>query len=375
MNFSMSQDQQEYRNEVLNFAKNHLKPKSFNVGFQQEMWDAISEFGLFGLSIDEEYDGLKESYLTAAIAYESLGYGCEDNGFVFAVTNHVWVALNMISLYGNRALKDKYIAKMMSGKLIGAFALSEAEAGSDALNMAMTAEKKGDKFIVNGSKMFISNGSVADVFLVIARTESASPNKFTCFVVDRSMKGLKTGPEIEKMGLHSCPMAELILEDCEVPKENILGGFGMGYALMLSALEWERIFEFAPHVGAMKRIMERCIEHSIKRRQFGKAIGEFDAVSHKIAEMRASIEMAKLMLYKAAWLKDEGKSAFLEASVFKLFVSENYVKLCQNAMQIFGAYGYAEEYGIERELRDALACTIYSGTTEIQKNTIYKLSI
>lgn len=375
MNFDINEEQQEFVSEVLKFSKTHLVPKSFDVPFQREMWDAISDFGLFALTIGEEYEGLGESYLTAALAYEALGYGCEDNGFIFAITNHVWVALNMISLYGNKKLKEKYMSQMIAGKQIGAFALSEAESGSDALNMSMTATKKEDHYILRGNKMFISNGSAADVFLVIAKMEGISPNKYTCFVVDRTMKGVTTGPDIKKMGLTSCPMAELILQDCEVPKENILGMPGMGYGLMLSALEWERIYEFAPHVGAMKRIMERCIEHATKRRQFGKAIGEFDSIAHKIADMRTSIEIAKLMLYKVAWMKDNGQSAFLEASMFKLYVSEHYVKLCQNALQIFGAYGYTEEYGIERELRDALGCTIYSGTTEIQKNTIYKLSI
>jgi alkylation response protein AidB-like acyl-CoA dehydrogenase len=334
------------------------------------LWDKLAEFGLFGLTIGEKYGGLNEDFLTAAVAYEALGYGCADNGLTFAATNHVFVALNLIYLYGSDFLKEKYIAKMMSGEWIGAFTLTEAQSGSDAFALSMNARKEGGSYILNGSKMFVSNGTIADVFIVAARVEDG---KFACFVVEKLFPGVSVGKEIEKMGLESCPFSEVTLQNCIVPEENVLGSAQLGYGIVTAALEWERIYEFAPHVGAMRRVLERCIKYANERIQYKQPISAFQAVSHKIADMKLAVETARLLLYKAAWLKDQKKSAFLEASMFKLYTSENYIKICKDALQIFGAYGYCKEYGIERELRDALACSIYSGTSEIQRNTIYQL--
>ncbi len=375
MDFNLTKEQKEYKQEVINFAKNKLNNKKYLEKFSYDMWKETADFGLFGLVIDEEYEGLNESYLTAAIVIEALGYGCKNNGFVFAVNNHIWVASNLINLYGSKVLKDKYLKDMVYGKKIGAIAITEAEAGSDSYNMAATAVEQGDNYILNGSKMFISNGPIADLFIVFAITGTEPRKKITAFVVDKNFPGVKIGKDIEKMGLGACPTSEVVLENCAVPKENILGKLHMGNIIMTEALEWERCYEFAPHVGAMERIKELCIEQALSRRQFGKSIGDNQAISHKIAEMETAIEMSKLMLYKIAWLKDQGKKAYKETSIFKLYVSENYIKTCRDAMQIFGAYGYTKEYDIERELRDALACSIYSGTNEMQKNTIYNMSV
>ena len=370
MDFSLMEEQEEYINEITDFAQRNLP---LSDAFNRDLWNKLAEFGLFSLNIGEDYDGLGESFLTAALAYEALGYGCADNGLTFAATNHVYVALNMIYLYGSKVLKDKYVKKMMDGKLIGAFALTEAESGSDALAMSMKAGKNdgaAGSYTLNGSKMFVSNGTIADVFIVAAVIENS---KIACFVVEKSFTGVTVGKEIEKMGLQSCPFSELTLKDCIVPEENILGSINLGQGLITAALEWERIYEFAPHVGAMRRVLESCVKYSGERFQFNRPISEFQAVSHKIADMKLAVETARLLLYKAAWLKDQNKSAFAEAAIFKLYTSENYVKICQDALQIFGAYGYCKEYEIERELRDALACTIYSGTSEMQRNTIYQL--
>ncbi|PEA06975.1 acyl-CoA dehydrogenase [Bacillus cereus] len=374
MDFSVTKEQKEYCREIIDFAREHLNDSRLYEEFSMDMWKKVSEFGLLGITVDETYGGLSESYTTAALAFESLGYACKNNGFIFVINNHIWVSQNLIHLYGSTKLKEKYLLDMVEGKKIGAIAITEAEAGSDALSMTMNAVENGDYFVLNGTKMFISNGPIADNFIVFAVTQEDPYKKITAFVVERNFAGVSTGEDIAKMGINACPTSELILDNVKVPKENILGKFNYGSTIMMAALEWERCFEFAPHVGVMQRVMEECIKQANGRRQFGKPIGENQAVSHKIAEMEVSIEMARLMLYKIAWLKDQGKSAYLETSIFKLFVSENYIKTCRDAMQIFGAYGYSKDYGMERELRDALATSIYSGTNEMQKNTIYNLS-
>jgi len=374
VDFNISKEQKQLRKETIKFALNNLNDNKYVEKFSREMWEKISNFGILGITVDEKYGGLNESYLTAAIVFEALGYACKNNGLIFVINNHIWVAQNLIYLYGSQVLKDKYLCDMTAGKRIGAIAITEAESGSDALSMTTMAVEDGDDYILNGSKMFISNGPIADIFIVFAVTQTEPNKRITAFVVEKNSEGLKIGSDIEKMGLGACPTSEIIFENCRVPKENILGRFNQGSILMTSALEWERVYEFVPHIGAMQRIMEKCIEHTKGRKQFGKSISEYQAVSHKIADMQVSIEMARLMLYKIAWLKDNNKTAFNETSIFKLYVSENYIKTCRDALQIFGAYGYTKEYEIERELRDALACSIYSGTNEMQKNTIFKIA-
>lgn len=373
MDFSITKEQKAYRQEIIDFARENLNDSRYLEEFSSEMWRSVSEFGLLGITLDEEYGGLGESYETAAIVFETLGYACKNNGFIFVINNHIWVSQNIIGLYGSKELKDKYLPIMVTGEKIGAIAITEAESGSDAFSMTTNAVEDGEDYILNGAKMFISNGPIADIFIVFAVTQE-TPKKITAFVVERDFEGVSTGKDIEKMGLNACPTSELILDHVRVPKENILGKLNNGGSIITGALEWERCFEFAPHIGVMQRIMEECIKQANGRKQFNRPISENQAVSHKIAEMQASIEMARLMLYKIAWLKDCKRSAYLETSIFKLYVSENYIKTCRDAIQIFGAYGYTKEYDMERELRDALACSIYSGTNEMQKNTIYSMA-
>lgn len=371
MEFELTKYQKQLRKEIIDFAIERLNSEEDMEHFSYEMWEDISQLGLLGLMIPEEFGGMDESYVTAAVAIEALGYGCKNNGFTFAVNNHIWVALNIINLFGTTTLKDKYIPDMVQGKKIGAIAITEADSGSDAFSMISTVCEK-DSYILNGSKMFISNGSIADIFIVFAKNYDKENKKIECFVVEKSFLGVACGKEIEKMGLNSCPMCEVVFSDVHIPKEN---KFEItGNKILTSALELERCYEFACHIGAMQRIMENCIEYANSRKQFDKTLSQYQAITHKIADMRVKIEFSRLMLYKFAWMKDKKKSAYLEASMFKLFVSESYIATCREAMQIYGAYGYTKEYGIEREMRDALACSIYSGTNEMQRNTIFELS-
>ncbi len=372
MNFNLTNEQMEYKKEVETFGRNKLNDKDGICEFSNEMWKKVAELGLLGVVVSEEYGGMNEDYLTAAIIFETLGYSCNNNGFIFAVNNHIWVAQNLIYLYGSDYLKNKYLYDMVQGNKIGAFALTECDSGSDAYNINSVATKSESGYVLSGNKMFISNGTIADVFIVFAK-EKNDKERTLAFVIEKTYKGVRVGKEIEKMGLDSCPISELVLDDCVVPEKNILGSIENGRFIMMAALEWERIFEFAPHVGAMKRLIEKCTQYSNTRKQFNREIGTFQAVSHKISDMKKNYELSKLMLYKIAWLKDQGKSAFTEAAIFKIFVSESYIRACQDAMQIYGAYGYTKEYQIERELRDAMACSVYSGTNEMLRNTIYQM--
>lgn len=374
MDFDLSDIQKEYRKSVIEFVEANINKYCEEKRFNKELWRKLADFGILGLSISEEYNGLGEDFLTSIIAMEALGYACKDNGFVFAISNHIWVCQNLIYKYGSEYLKNKYLTGMVSGDIIGAYALTESESGSDSFNMQTRAEKAGNKYILNGNKIFISNGPIADVFIVMAITDRSSQlGGITAFVIDKANKGVSIGKEIKKMGLSSCPMCEISLQDCEVSEADILGRAGDGSNIINLALEWERCFEFASHVGAMQRLMEKSIKYSNEREQFGKKIGEFQSVSNKIADMKVSIELSRLLLYKIGWMKDKGKRSFIESAILKLFVSENYIKTALDTLQIHGAYGYAQEYGIEEEVRDALASGIYSGTNEIQKNIIYRM--
>ena len=263
---------------------------------------------------------------------------------------------------------------MVDGEWIGAMCISEADAGSDARAMRTKAELTENGFRLSGTKAFVSNGVVADVFVVFAKCQYNGAERIGAFIVDKMLEGVHIGKNMEKMGLDSCLMSEVHFNNCEIPIANVLGDIDAGENIMKSALEWERCFEFASHLGTMKRVMEACVKQAQQRKQFGHLLSEYQAVTHKIADMRMKMELGRLLLWNIAWKKDQKKSVYLEAAIFKLFVSESYIQTCRDAMQIFGAYGYTKEYPFEREMRDALATSIYSGTNEMQRNTIYELS-
>ena len=375
MDFAITEDQLRYKEAITEFAINVLNGNKDEETFSREMWQKCADFGILGLSVPKEYGGLGEGYLESLLAMEALGYGCKNNGFLFALTNHLWACQNVICKYGNYDQKRRYLKEMVSGKIIGGYALTEPTAGSDvfAMETVATLNKDGD-YILNGMKTFISNAPIADVFVVLAITENNEDTKsLSAFIVQKNVTGLRIGTEICKMGLRACPMSEIIFDNCVITKENVLGNIGSGMNLVNLTMEWERCFELACCVGTMERVLEQCIEYAQKRKQFNASINTYQQVSTKMSDMKVSIEMAKLMMYKIGWLKDNKKRSFLDSSIFKLYVSENYVKCCLHAMQIFGAYGYSCECDIEREVRDSLASTIYAGTSEIQRNIIFRM--
>lgn len=371
MDFAWSEEQAAFRKEVLRFAREELKDdvisRDRNEQFSWDLWKKCAKFGIQGLPIPTEYGGGGADTLTTVCALEALGYGCADNGLLFSINAHMWSSEIPIWQFGNEEQKRKYLPGLVSGGL-GLHAMTEPGSGSDAYSLKTRAVKQGDKYILNGSKTFSSNAPDADVTIVFANLDpTRGPNGVTAFLVDKGTPGFTVGKKLHKMGLRTSPMAELSLQDCEIPVSNLLGKEFGGQAVFTSSMEWERICILASHLGAMQRIMETCVKYAKERKQFGEPIGKFPAINNKIAEMDVRLETGRLALYKAAWMKSQGRHPLREASIAKLYVSEACVKSCLEAIQIFGGYGYMTEYELERELRDAIAGTIYSGTSEIHR--------
>jgi alkylation response protein AidB-like acyl-CoA dehydrogenase len=375
MDFALTEEQEALRRRIVQFCRDELSEPPADGEFPSAGWAACARFGVLGWPVPAELGGSGLDPLTIAVALEALGYGCRDNGLVFAVNNHLWACAIYLVEHGSPELRSRYLPGMCDGSLIGAHAMTEEHAGSDVLGLRTTAVREGDAYLLNGVKTFVSNAPVADLFVVFARTGGDAPQEsLSAFVVEAAAPGVRKTRTLRKAGLASTPMGEVAFENCAVPVENRLGREGGGYALFTSTIEWERALMFASNVGAMQRLLEACVGHSRGRRQFGRSVGTFQAVAHAIADMRVRLELARLLVYKVAWLKGQGRLALLESAMAKLYVSESLVETARAAVQIHGARGYVADYGIERELRDAIATTIYGGTSEIQRNIIAELS-
>jgi alkylation response protein AidB-like acyl-CoA dehydrogenase len=306
-----------------------------------------------------------------AIALEALGSVCEDNGLLFSLNAQMWSAEIPLIRFGTEAQKRRYLPSLCDGSMIGVQGVTEPGTGSDALAMTTHADRDGSGYLLNGTKTFITNAPVADVFVVFAVTDPASGFAgLSAFLVDREMQGLTVGMPFRKMGLRTSPMSELSFVDCHIPEGSRLGPEGAGMAIFNGSMEWERIFILATAVGTMQRQLERCIGYARERRQFGLPIAAFQAVSHKIVDMKVRCDTARLLLYHTAWLKGRKRSITLESAMTKLYLSESFVASSMDALQVHGAYGYMEESGLERDVRDALGSRIYSGTSQIQRNLI-----
>ena len=375
MDFSFTPEQEELARAVREFAEaklNHdLIRRDHDGAFNREGWVACAEMGVQGLHVPEAYGGQGQDLVTTVRVCEALGEACRDNGLVFSLNAQIWSVEMPLLHFGDEAQKQGYLRPMVEGKRIGAHGMSEPDSGSDALSMRARAVKDGDHYVLNGAKTFITNGPVADFAIVFAnlRPEMKAMG-ITAFLVDRDMKGVTFGPPIEKMGLKTSPMGELILEDVRVPAGQRLGREGAGMQLFNSSMEYERAFIFASHLGAMRRLYERCRRHAKERKQFGQSISKFTPVSDRLIQLRMDIELASSLLYKIAWAKDHGQAMPMEAAMAKLYISESQVRATLDAIQIFGGYGYTVEYEMEREHRDAIGGRIYSGTSEIQRKLI-----
>jgi alkylation response protein AidB-like acyl-CoA dehydrogenase len=375
MDFSLTKEQREFKEAVVTFARRELnggvRERERKGEFSWAGWRKCAEFGMHGLTMPEKYGGLGMDLLTCIAALEGLGFACRDSGLLFSINSQIWTCEYPILKFGTEEQKAKFLPGLIKGSLVGGHAMTEPDSGSDAFSLRCKAERRGDKYVLNGTKIFITNAPIADILLVFAVTD---PSKgfagISAFIVEKGFPGFSIGKPLDLMGLRTCPIGEVILDDCEVPERNRLGGEGAGTAIFNSEMELERSCLFATHLGAMEKELEDTIKYAMERKQFGNPIGKYQSISHKIAEMKVRLELSRLILYKVAWMKSEGKRAPIESAIAKMYVSESYVQNSLDALQIHGAYGYSTEFPIETHLRDSLAGKIYSGTSEIQRNII-----
>ena len=375
MEFSWSAEQLELRDAVIELGRSlspaDLIERDAAGAFSRELWTRCAEFGIQGLPFPEAFGGSGADILTTVLAMEALGYACRDSGLLFGINAQMWSVQMPIFRHGSEAQRTRYLPPLCAGTWIGAHGMSEPDSGSDAFSLRTIAERDGGHYVLNGTKTFVSNGPVADLFLVFATVERGKGVLgVTGFLVERGFSGFRVGKEIRKMGLRTSPMAELVFDECRVPAENRLGREGRGAMIFNDSMEWERSCILACCVGAMQRQLEACVHYARERKQFGKPIGEFQSVANKLAEMKVRHETARLLLYKAAWAKQQRCEAGAAAAIAKLYISDAWVKSCLDAVQIHGGYGYTTEYEVERDLRDAVGSTLYSGTSEIQRAII-----
>lgn len=375
MDFSPTEDQKALREHIIRFARRELNEavaeRDQEQSFAHSLWLKCGEMGFQGLPVPEEYGGGGYDPLTTAMALEALGYGCTDGGLVFSICAHLLAGVIPIWKHGSEEQKRRYLPLLCNGRWIAVNAGSEPGSGSDIFSMRTTAERDGEGFRINGTKTFSSNGPVADLAIVFAKTtsEEGMPS-ITTFLVEKERHGFRVGQKFEKMGLRTSPMSELVFDHVYVPPDAVLGGIGGGTAIFVHSMDWERICLFASHIGVIERLLEQSIAYARTRKQFGQPIGKFQAVAHRIADMKVRLEAARLLTYRAASRLEQSRSVALDASMAKLFVSEALVQSALDTVQIFGGYGYMTEYEVERALRDAIGSTIYSGTSEIQRNII-----
>lgn len=378
MDFTWTEEQSAFRNAVIKFAQKELNTgvmeRDRQGEFSRENWSKCAKFGIQGLPVPEEYGGSGSDAITTMIAMEGLGYGCRDNGLIFAINAHMWAVELPILTFGTQSQKGKYLPRLCSGEWIGAHGMTEPDSGSDAYSLRTRAERMDGGYVLNGTKMFVTNAPMADVAVVFATVDpSKGMAGVTAFILEKDMPGFSISRHIEKMGLRTSPMAEIVLQDCFVPDENRLGPVGAGTSVFTSSMGWERSSILGSNIGAMEYQLEVCIRYTRQRKQFGQAIGKFQAVSNRIADMKVRLETARLLLYKVAWLKNQGKPAVMEAALAKLYLSECFVQSSLDAIRIHGGYGYMSEFEVERDLRDAIGGTLYSGTSDIQRNIIARL--
>jgi alkylation response protein AidB-like acyl-CoA dehydrogenase len=339
--------------------------------FATDGWEMLRQTGLMGLPFDPEWGGLGQSLLTTMYVLEGLGHACRDGGLSFSTSTHLVSTGVPLQRFGSQELKARYLTRVCDGSMIGAHAITEPEGGSDAMAMRTHAELDGDAWVLNGSKSFVSNGPLADVFVVYARTgKQGSPAALSTFLVDRDTPGLTVGGPISKMGLRTSPLSELFFDDCRVPASHMIGSKGAGFLVMDHVMKWEILCSFVINLGEMQHRLERCVQYARSRTQFGKPIGAYQSVSNKIVDMKIAIDTSRKWLYDTGRKLQDGKNATTDVAMSKLVTSEANVSTALAAVQIFGGYGYTAEYGLEKDLRNSVAGTIYSGTSDIQRQRI-----
>jgi hypothetical protein len=378
MDFNLSEEQVYLQKAISDFALNELnrdlESREKRNEFPQDLWRKCAAMGIMSLPFGPQFGGGGLDFLSTTVAMEALSYSCKDSGLVHAISTQLISGL-LLNLFGSKEQKERFLPKICKGEIIAAQAITEADSGSDALSMRTKAVKSDNQYILDGRKMFITNGPIADVVLVLAVTnpDRKAMGGHSFFICEKEREGFIRGNPFEKLGLRTLQNCELIFDSCTLPPHNLIGQEGQGAIIFNEMMEWERILFGACHLGILKRIIDACVRYAKERCQFGQPIGKFQSVGNKIARMKINYELLRPYIYLAAANKDAKKRSAMEASVIKVFASESLKSACLDAVQIHGAYGYMVEYEIERDLRDSIASTIYSGTTELNVVIITRL--
>ncbi len=371
--FTLTEDQEQLRKEVREFAAREIAPNVMRWDeaseFPSEVVKQLGQMGLLGMIFPAEYGGAGLGYVDYVLAIEELS--AVDGSIGIIVAAHNSLCSNHIFIAGNEEQRRKYIPKLASGEWLGAWGLTEPGSGSDAAGARMSATRKGDKWVLNGNKTFITNGHYADVAVVIAVTDKAQgTHGLSAFVVEKGTPGFRPGKKENKLGLRASDTSELIFEDCEIPEANLLGKLGEGFVDSMRILDGGRISIAALSLGIARGALDATLKYVKERRQFGKAIAEFQGIQWKLADMATELDAARLLTQRAAVLKDAGHKVTRESSMAKLKASEVAVKICDEAVQLHGGYGFIKDYPAEKFYRDVKLCTIGEGTSEIQRMVI-----
>jgi isovaleryl-CoA dehydrogenase len=373
LDFHLGETADMIRDTVRSFTADKIAPRAAEIDatntFPRDLWPQMGELGLLGMTVEEELGGSGLGYLEHCIAMEEISRGSASVGLSYGA--HSNLCVNQIRRCGDEAQKEKYLPKLMSGEHVGALAMSEPGAGSDVVSMKLKAEKKGDRYILNGNKMWITNGPHADVLVVYAKTDPSAGSKgITAFLIEKGMKGFSTAQKLDKMGMRGSDTCELVFEDCEVPAENVMGGEGRGVAVLMSGLDYERAVLSAGPLGIMQACMDLVVPYIHEREQFGQPIGTFQLIQGKVADMYTRMNASRAYVYAVAKACDAGKTTRKDAAGAILYAAEAATQLALDAIQILGGNGYINEYPAARLLRDAKLYEIGAGTSEIRRMLI-----
>jgi len=375
VDLEFTDEQRGWHDAAVDFARRHLCGDVIaadrDEAFDRAAWKAAAEFGVLAMPVPKELGGLGLPISSVIAVMEGLGYGAKDQGLLFSLNAHLWTNTMPLVQWGTKEQQERWLPRLMDGSSVGANGASEPDSGSDVFAMRTRARRAGDHYVLDGTKMFVTNAPVADVIVAYATIDPAlGAMGVTGFVIDARAKGVSVSKKIEKLGLRTSPMAEVVFEGVRVPVADRLGREGRGVAVFESSMEWERGCILASCLGVMRRQLERCVDHARQRKQFGQAIGKFQSVANKLVDMRLRLDTCRPLVHRIGRLKEAGRDCTVEAALAKLHVSDCYVKNGLDAIQVFGGYGYMKEYELERDLRDAVGSTLYSGTSEIQRNLI-----
>ncbi|HHL3300500.1 acyl-CoA dehydrogenase AcdA [Bacillus sp. SM-B1] len=376
MHFKLSEEHEMIRKMVRDFAKNEVAPtaaeRDEEERFDRALFDQMAELGLTGIPWPEEYGGIGSDYLAYVIAIEELSRVCASTGVTLSA--HTSLAGWPIFKFGTEDQKQRFLRPMAEGKKIGAYGLTEPGSGSDAGGMKTIAKRDGDHYVLNGSKIFITNGGIADIYVVFALTDPESKQRGTsAFIVESDAPGFSVGKKESKLGIRSSPTTEIMFEDCRIPVENLLGEEGQGFKIAMQTLDGGRNGIAAQAVGIAQGALDASVAYARERHQFGKPIAAQQGIGFKLADMATDVEAARLLTYQAAWLESEGLPYGKESAMSKVFAGDAAMKVTTEAVQVFGGYGYTKDYPVERYMRDAKITQIYEGTQEIQRLVISRM--